>query len=166
MKYYSNSVYKAIYVTYFVAEYLDTVPVKTSAKFCRTTLPYDMIFTKSDASTSDEQVYNLTRGFNIHYRACIGSLIYFLSTRVKLNFSVHKLSEISSNSGKVHFKGLLHLFICIKDNNTLGLKYHTDMNYTPLSYLLRQAIINNENLFIALSDSSWHDFPDTGRSTG
>ena len=30
-----------------------------------------MIFTKDDASTRDEQVDKLTRGLNIHYRACI-----------------------------------------------------------------------------------------------
>ena len=32
-----------------------------------------MILSKSDASTSDEQVEKLTREFNVHYRACIGS---------------------------------------------------------------------------------------------
>ena len=36
-----------------------------------------MILTNVDASTSDEKIKNFTREFNIHYRACIGSLIYF-----------------------------------------------------------------------------------------
>ena len=36
-----------------------------------------MIFTKADASTSDEQVENLNGELNIHYRDCIGSLIFF-----------------------------------------------------------------------------------------
>ena len=40
------------------------------------------------------------------------------------------------------------------------------MKYAPLSELLRQAIIKTENQFMALSDSSWQDFPDTGRSIG
>ena len=35
-----------------------------------------MIFTKDDAYTSDEQIDKLTRELNIHYRDCIGSLIY------------------------------------------------------------------------------------------
>ena len=44
-----------------VARYLDTATVKVSTNFYKTTLPADMIFTKVDVSTSDEQVYKLTR---------------------------------------------------------------------------------------------------------
>ena len=77
----------------FFAKYLDTATVKVSNKFYKTTIPYDMIFTKEDVSTSDEQVESLTREYNIHYRACIGSLIYLLSTRVDLSFAVHKLAK-------------------------------------------------------------------------
>ena len=78
------------YATSVVAKYLDTATVKVSTKFYKTTLPADMIFTKEYVSTSDEQVEKLTREYNIHYRACIGSLIYLLSKRVDLSFSVHK----------------------------------------------------------------------------
>ena len=70
---------------------------------------YDMIFTKGDESTSDDQVEELTREFNILYRAYIGSFIYLLSTRVDLSFAVHKLANFSSNPGKVRFEGLVHL---------------------------------------------------------
>ena len=77
-----NSVDQARYGTPIVAKYLDTATVKASTNFYKTTLPADIIFTKEDVSTSDEQVEKLTREFNIHYRACIGSLIYLLSTRV------------------------------------------------------------------------------------
>ena len=65
------SVDQARYVTSIVAKYLDTATVKVSTKFYRTTLPADMIFTKEDVSTSDEQVEKLSREYNIHYRACI-----------------------------------------------------------------------------------------------
>ena len=54
-----------------------------------------MIFTKDYESTSDEKVDKLSREFNIHYRACIVSLIYILSARVNLSFSVHKLAKFS-----------------------------------------------------------------------
>ena len=74
---------------------MDTATVKVSTKFYKTTFPDDMIFTKEDVSNSDEQVENLTREYNIHYRACIGSLVYILSTRVDLSFSVHKLAKFS-----------------------------------------------------------------------
>ena len=104
MRYHSISVDKARYATCIVTKYVDTATVKLSTKFYKTTLPADMIFTKEDLSTSDEQVEKLTRVFNIHYRACIGSLIYVLSTIVDFSFAVHKLSKFSSNPGKVHFE--------------------------------------------------------------
>ena len=47
---------KARYATSVVAKYLDTATVKVSKTFYKTTLPADMIFTKEDVSTSDEQV--------------------------------------------------------------------------------------------------------------
>ena len=122
LKDHSISVDQARYATSIVAKYLDTATVKVSNKFYKTTLPTDMIFTKEDVSTNDEQVEKLTREYNIHYRACIGSLIYLLSIRVDLSFAVHKLANFSANPGKVHFEGLVHLLRYIRDNKTLGLK--------------------------------------------
>ena len=93
LKYHSISVDQARYATSIVAKYLDTATVKVSNNFYKTTLPADMIFTKEDVSTRDEQIYKLTIEYNIYYRACIGSLIYLLSTRVGLSFSVYKLAK-------------------------------------------------------------------------
>ena len=59
MKDHSISVDQSRYATSVVAKYLDTTKVKTSRKFYKTNLPSDMIFTKSDAYTSDEQVEKL-----------------------------------------------------------------------------------------------------------
>ena len=117
-------------------------------------------------ATSYEQVEKLTREYNIHYRACIGSLIYILSTRVDLNFAVHKLEKISANTSKLHSEGLIHLLRYIRDNKTLGLKYYADLNYALVTELLRQANIKTKNRLMGFSDSSWQDCPDTGRSTG
>ena len=103
MKDHSISVDQARYATSIFAKYLDNATVNRSTIFYNTTLPYDIIFTKEDEYTSDEQFEKLTREFNIHYRACIGSFIYLLSTRVDLSLSVHKLANFSSNPGKVHF---------------------------------------------------------------
>ena len=122
LKYHSISVDQARYATSIVAKYLDTATVKVSNKFYKITLPSYMIFTKEDVSTSDDQFERLTREYNIHYRDCIGSLIYLLSTRVELSFAVHKLAKFSANPGKVHFEGLVHLLGYIRDNKTLGLK--------------------------------------------
>ena len=58
-----HSIYvdQARYATSVVEKYLDTATVKVSTTFYKTTLPSDMIFTKEDVSTSDEQVEMLTR---------------------------------------------------------------------------------------------------------
>ena len=158
MKDHSISVDQDIYATSIVAKYLGTCIVKTSTKFYTTTLPYDLIFNKSDASTSDKQVENLTRGLNINYRACIGLLIYLLSTRVDLSFAVHKLAKYSSNPGRVHFEGLVHLLIYIMDNKTLGLNYYDYMKDAPLSDLLRQTSIKTLNQLMAFYDYSRNFF--------
>ena len=137
MKDHYISVDQARYDNSIVSKYLDNATVKTGTKFYNTTFPSYIIFNKDDAYTSYEQVEKLTREFNIHYRACIRSLIYLLSTSVNLSFAVHKLEKFSLNPGKVHFEGLIHLLGYIRDNKTLGLKYYTDMKDTSLSDLLR-----------------------------
>ena len=166
LKDHSISVDQARYATSIVAKYLDTATVKVSNKFYKTTLPADTIFTKEDISTSDYQIDKLTREYNIHFISCIGSLIYLLSTRVDLSFAVHKLAKFSANPGKVQFEGLVHLLRYIRGNKTLGLKYYADLNDATVTDLLRQANIKTKNHLMAFSDSSWQDFPDTGRSTG
>ena len=83
-----------------------------------------------------------------------------------LSFSVHKLAKFSANPGKVHFEGLVHLLRYIRDNKTLVLKYHADLNDAPVTDLLRQANIKTKNQLMDFSGSSWRYFLDTGRSTG
>ena len=90
-------------ISVYQARYATSATVKASKKFYKTTLPYDIIFTKDDAYTSNEQVGKLTRELNIPYRACIRSLIYLLSTRVDFSFAVHKLETFSAKPGKVTF---------------------------------------------------------------
>ena len=81
-------------------------------------------------------------------------------------FAVHKLAKFSSNPGKVHFEGLVHLLGYIRDNKTLGLNYYSDMNDAPLSDLLRQANIKTENQLMSFSYSSRQYCPETGTITG
>ena len=79
---------------------------------------------------------------------------------------MNKLAKFSTKPGKAHFEGLVHLLIYITDNNILGLKYYADVKYAHLSDLLRQAGIKTENQLMNIYNSSWQDFPDTGRSSG
>ena len=146
---------QARYATYIVAKYLDTDPVKASITFYKTTFTSDIKFTKDYTSTSGEQVEKLTREFNIHYIACIGSLVYLLSTGVGLSFTVHKLAKFLANPGKLHFEVLVHLLRYIRDNKTLGLKYYTYINDATVTDLLRQASIKTQNRLMDFSGSSW-----------
>ena len=61
MKDHSIYVDQARYTTSIVVKYLDTSIVKVNTKIYNTTLPADMIFSREDVSTSDEQVEKLTR---------------------------------------------------------------------------------------------------------
>ena len=69
-----------MYDTSVVEKYLATSTIKENSKFYKTTLPNDIILTKEDYYTNDEKVEVLSREYNIYYRACMGSLIYILST--------------------------------------------------------------------------------------
>ena len=104
MKDHPISVDQARCDTSIVAKYLDTSTVKASTQFYKTTLPSDIIFTKADASTSDEQVEKFSSEFSIRYRYFIGSLIYLLSTRVYFNFAVHKLAKFQKTVVKYTLK--------------------------------------------------------------
>ena len=73
---------------------------------------------------------------------------------------------VSSNPSKVHFDGLVHLLRYIRDNKNLGLKYYSKIEYVPIYELLIQDITKMDNQLVVLSYSSWHDWPDTGRSKG
>ena len=150
----SISVDQVRYTTYVVVKYLYTATGKTITEFYKTNFPSDKIFAKTNASTSDEQVENLTMEFSIHYIDCILIFIYLSSTRVDFNFLVHKLAVFSSNSGKLHFEVLVHLFRYIRDNENLGLNYYAYIKDTHLSDLLIQASIKTENQFSAFSDYS------------
>ena len=94
-----------------------------------------------------------------------GVVNFFLSTRVDLCFVVHKLEIFSSDTVRVHFEGLVNLLRYIRDNNNLGLKYYSNIDYLPLYELLIQARIKTENQFMVFYDLRWRDLPDTGRST-
>ena len=71
-----------------------------------------------------------------------------------------------SNPDKVHFEDLVNLFIYIRYNNNMGLRYCSKIEDAPLSDLLRQARIKTDNQLIVFYDSIYHDYPDIGRSIG
>ena len=83
-----------------------------------------------------------------------------------LSFAVHKLAKFSASTGKLHFEVLIHILRYIRENKTFGLNYYADLNDAPVTDPLSQANIKTKNHLMALTDSSWQDCTDTGRSTG
>ena len=162
----SIPVHQNIYDISIVAKYLDTITIKEILKFHDTTLTHYMIFTKENYSTIYEQVEVLSREFNIHYRACVGSLIYILSKRVYLCFSVQRLVKFSSNPGKVNFEGLVHWLIYIRYSKNLGFRYYAKIEDASISDLLRQAGIRNESQLMVFSHYICQYCIDNGRITG
>ena len=90
----------------------------------------------------------------------------FIVYKSGLKFCSAQVSNFSDNTDEVHFEGLVHLLIYIRDNKTLGLKYYAHLNDAPVTDLLKQANIKIKNHLMAFSDSIWQDCPYTGRSTG
>ena len=75
----------------------------------------------------------------------MGSLNYLLSTILYLCFAVHNLGFFSSNTGRVHFEGLVNLLRYIRYNNNLELKYYSKIDDAPLPDLFRQASIKADD---------------------
>ena len=69
-----------------------------------------------------------------------------------LFFSVHNLAKFSSNPGEDKFEGLVHLLRYIRYNKNLGLIYYARIKEAPLSGILIQASINDENQLILFYD--------------
>ena len=61
LKHHYISANQARYATSIVAKYLDSATVQLITNVYKTTLPANIIFTKEDVSTSDEQIEKLTR---------------------------------------------------------------------------------------------------------
>ena len=90
----------------------------------------------------------------------------FIVYKSGFDFSADRLAKFSENPVKVNFELLVHILRYIRYNKTLGMKYYSNINYAPVSDLLRQSSIKTENQLMGFSDSSCKDFPDTGIITG
>ena len=79
---------------------------------------------------------------------------------------MHKLENVSSNPGKVHFELSINILRYIRGNNNWGFKYYAYMNYAPVSDLLIKDSINTENHLMDFSGSILKYCLDTGRNIG
>ena len=73
----------------------------------------------------------------------------FIVYKSGLEFFGTQVRNVLANPGKVQFEGLVNLLRYIRDNKSLGLKYHADLNDAPVTALLIQANIKTNNHLMA-----------------
>jgi hypothetical protein len=79
---------------------------------------------------------------------------------------VNKLARYIRKPGKIHFDALVHLLQYLRDNNNFGVHFFSDYSTSPLYQHLKSNELPFDQLLVCMSDSSWNDDVDTGRSTG
>ena len=170
---YSVTLDQARYAALIASRHLPPVAISdiTDAKKAHfaAPLPVSATFTKEDCSENYCEVLKLEREFGFEYAAAVGSLIYLINTFIKLNFAVRKLARFMQKPGRKHFKYLKHLLQHIQFHRCSGgIKFYADVTKSPLHQAMVDSDAKNMMDFpiIALSDSSFQDCEDTGRSTG
>jgi hypothetical protein len=96
----------------------------------------------------------------------VGALRYLSYTRPEITYAVVKFAKYTRCLGVAHMEALLHLLGYLRDNMHLGLKFYSDITMSPITRLLSSNGISLDNLLCTLTDSSWNDDIDTGRSSG
>jgi len=132
-------------------------------------LPQTVRLTMEDKSENYAEVRNLETDFGFDYAGAVGSLIYLLNTYPKINFAVRKLARFMALPGKEHFKALKHLLMHVKYHAPeCGIRFYSDVSKSPVYKKLTEIGCDwvNEHPIHCVSDSSFQDCPDTGRSTG
>jgi len=84
----------------------------------------------------------------------------------RLIYAVNKLAKFTGKPGRVNFVVLIHLLWYLRDNTYYGVRYYSNIQLAPLYKMLLAQQIREKHLFFGLTDSSWNDDQDTGRSTG
>ena len=95
-------------------------------------------------------------------------LIYLMNTAFALHFAISKLAKFTTLPGCVHFKALSHLLHYLRCHHTsFGVTYYSDVERSPVYHLLKDNTECDPSApMVLMTDSSWQDCPDTGRSTG
>ena len=129
-------------------------------------LPSNFVFTVEDRSENEEAVKALEREYGMEYRSVIGSLLWLMNTFTRLQFAIRKLAKFNHLPGRKHFVAMIHCLHHIRCFHRNGVTYYSKVDDAPVTRMLHDADIEFDSPFFGMSDSSWQDCPDTGRSTG
>ena len=124
---------------------------------------YDFVATKKDCSPDIETVQKLQEKFGFEYASVIGMLIYLLNTVYFLHFVISKLGNFNA----LYFKAVKHLLMHLAYNRLkCGVTFYSGVTRSPIYQLVKENTDANPDApIIMFTDSSWQDYPDTGRST-
>jgi hypothetical protein len=154
------------YCLSLVKKYLDSAGCKNNSRYHATPLPIDFVPTSEDNSKSEEDMLKLQSEFKLDFASCVGALIYLALTRVDISHAVNKLAKYTRLPGDNHYHALFHVLRYLRDHPYYGITFYGELSDAPIYKMLKSIDLETKAPFLMMSDSSWNDDVDTGRSTG
>jgi hypothetical protein len=130
-----------------------------------TPAPLDYVFSKENRPEEDEQAEIAKRYPNLKLSSIVCSLLYLaLGTRCDLLWAVGKMSKGCSNPSLKDYHAAFWALGYLRKYTSYGVKLYANYDETPLHKICLSNNIQPKEL-IGMTDSSFQDCPDTGRST-
>ena len=131
-----------------------------------TPLPIEYIYSKSNRPKDDNERAQVEKKYHyIHFRSAVCTLLYAAyNTRADILFAVCKLAKACTCPGEQDYIALLWLIGYVKNKPDLAIKFYPDRKHNPIYDICLANNIPYSDLTI-MTDASWQDCPDTGRST-
>jgi hypothetical protein len=134
-------------------------------QFRETPAPTNYVFTKENRPTEVQKLEIEKRFKGLHFRSAVCSILYLaFGTRADIMFITCKLSKACHDPGVPDFEALLWLFGYLRKYPDFGIKYYYDIKQSPIYKIAKERSIPISEI-MTLTDASWQDCPDTGRST-
>lgn len=132
----------------------------------KTPLPPDYIYSKENQPKNPKEKAEMERNFpDIHFRSAVCTLLYLAyNTRADILFAVCKLAKACICPGPKDHQALRWLIGYIRYRPDLAIRFYPDKGNNPISKLCRTARVPESDT-VGFTDASFHDCPDTGRST-
>ena len=150
----------------FAPGYEPNKPSEPDRRKYSSPLPNEFEFTKKDCAENSFEVKRLEEEFGFRYRTLVGSMMWVTNTMPRIIFAIRKFSKFSQCPGRKHFEALRHCLHHVRCHHFTGITFYHDVLDAPVSKLLFELHVDPLSPVITFSDSSFHDDPDNGRSTG
>jgi hypothetical protein len=131
-----------------------------------TPLPPDYIFSRENRPKTENDIKLIEEHYSsMDFRSAVCTLLYLAyNTRADILFAVTKLAKACVCPGILDYEALYWLLGYIKERPALAIKFYPNRLKHPIHDLCETHSIPHADLTL-LTDASWQDCPDTGRST-